>query len=531
MQQIHIPFQKTGYFSKLICDYINKEPQLRSLYGEYPNIEGFRAQIKTKKSQFTKASRNVLVDVLNAQYKSIVTSETTQKNINLLTQENTFTVVTGHQLNLFTGPLYFLYKIINTINLAKKLKTEFPENNFVPVYWMATEDHDFEEINHFYVKDSKLSWNVESNGVVGEHTTEALEKVFTEFSSVLGKHANAEYLKELFQKAYLEHTALTAATQYLVNELFGGYGLVMIDGDSKELKQQFTPFVEQELFQQTTYDTVLKANKFLEKKYNVQVNPREINLFYIKEGLRERIVFEDNQFKVNNTTESFTKEEIAVVLKKNPEYFSPNVLMRPLYQEVVLPNLCYIGGGGEIAYWLQLKNTFKEMNVPFPVLLVRNSVLLINTKEIQKAEKLNIQIEELFLKQEELIKQKVKEYSTLKIDFSEEKEQLQKMFLKLKPLVQQTDVSFEGALNAQEKKQLKGLENLEKRLLKAEKKNLVGKTTRVQELQDVLFPRKGLQERNCNFSDFYLEYGENLIPQLLENLDPLELQFSILNLK
>ena len=530
MQHQEISLRSTGYISKLICDYTDRNENVAHLYDEFPDVNGFKNQIEKKGNSFSMKSREVLFNSLNAQYKNTRKSSASKNNIDALLNEDTFTVVTGHQLNLFTGPLYFLYKIISTINLTKKLKKEFPQNNFVPVYWMATEDHDFEEINHFFIENSKVTWNVESSGAVGKHDTKGLEKVFSEFSKVFGTSKNAEYLKDLFQKGYLKHDNLTEATRYIVNEIFGEYGLVIVDGDDKNLKEQFIPYVEKELFEETAKSAIETANNFLEENYKVQVNPREINLFYINKGLRERIIFESGSFKINNTSISFSKEEILDELKNHPENFSPNVILRPLYQEVVLPNLCYIGGGGEIAYWLQLKEMFAEMHIPFPILLVRNSVLLIDEKQQKKIEKLNLEVEELFLKQDALINKKTKELSELSIDFSEQKEILKKLFSDLHPLVSKTDKSFEGALLAQEKKQLKGLKNLEKRLLKAEKKNLSDKLLRVKTIQDELFPRGGLQERNLNFSEFYVSHGEELISKLFKELDPLSLKFSILTL-
>lgn len=530
MPNTQIPFQSTGYFSNLICDYIDRKESLHNLYRNFPDHKGFENQIDLKKEQFSQESRTVLFESLHKQYSNTSISEVTEAHINLLKESNTFTVVTGHQLNIFTGPLYFLYKIASTINLAKELKEKFPENNFVPVYWMATEDHDFEEINHFYVQDKKITWDVESSGPVGRKSTNGMQSVFEAFSKIIGTNKNADYLKELFQKSYLAHANLTEATRFLVNELFGEHGLVILDGDDVELKKKLTPFVERELLQQYAHKAISEANSFLEKNYKVQVNPREINLFYIEDAIRERIILENGVYKINNTSIEFTQKEILKVLKEFPEKFSPNVILRPLYQEVVLPNLCYIGGGGELAYWLQLKNLFVESKIPFPILLLRNSVLLASEKQGRKIKKLNVSYQELFLKQQVLFDQKIKECSELPLDFELQKNKLQELFNELKPLVFQTDISFKGALEAQEKKQLKGFLNLEKRLLKAEKKKHTDIVQRIKTIQDELFPRKGLQERNVNFAEFFVEYGDTLIPTLLKELQPLSLEYSVIEL-
>ena len=252
-----ISFQKTGYFSNTICNYLDKNEKITQFYNNFADLNGFKKQIDAKRMLGKSKSRSILVEVLQTQYQNIKTSGKTKQNIQSLLKENTFTITTGHQLNLFTGPLYFLYKIVSTINLAKQLKSEFPNENFVPVYWMATEDHDFDEINYFNFRGNKISWNRESRGGVGRLSTEGLDEVFKVFNKELGTSKNATYLAELFSKAYLEHNNLTDATRFLANELFGDYGLVIIDGDDSKLKKQFVPFVEDELLNQTSFKLVL----------------------------------------------------------------------------------------------------------------------------------------------------------------------------------------------------------------------------------------------------------------------------------
>jgi bacillithiol synthase len=521
-----ISYQKSGYFTKLIVDYLDKKTELNSLYNHFPNIENFAEQIKEKEENYSSSNRSVLVTALKKQYKSFNVSSKTKSNIELLSNSNTFTITTGHQLNLFTGPLYFIYKIISTINLCVELKQKYPDYNFVPVYWMATEDHDFEEINYFNFKNVKIKWKIESHGPVGRLSTADLKEVFEVFATELGLGDNAEYLKKLFKDSYLKYTNLADSTRYLANELFGDKGLVILDGDDSLLKELFIPFVKEELVNQTSFKKVSKTNSLL-KEYSIQVNPREINMFYIEDNLRERILFEDNQYKINNTNLAFSESEILQLLEKHPEKFSPNVILRPLYEEVVLPNLCYIGGGGEIAYWLQLKSNFEANNITFPILLVRNSVLLATEKQVLKADKLHLSWQDLFSNQQELFNKKTQEFSKLNLDFTEQKAALKLQFEKLNAIATLTDKSFQGAVKAQEAKQTKGLENLEKRLLKAEKRMHADQLERILQLQNELFPNQGLQERRANFAEFYLEFGNDFIQKLFIALKPLEPNFTI----
>lgn len=523
-----ISYRKTNYFSSLIVDYLDQKENLKTLYGDFPKIDNFQDQI-VKKASFSEANRTVLKDALLQQYQHSRVTTATNENIHLLAHNNTFTITTGHQLNLFTGPLYFLYKIISTINLTKQLKEAYPESNFVPIYWMATEDHDFDEISYFNFKGKKIHWNRENAGAVGHFSTDGLTDVFELFSQELGIGKNADKLRELFTEAYLKHDNLTAATRYLVNELFAEYGLVIVDGDDKALKQLFIPYIKNDVFDNLAFSEVSKTSAYLsDLGYGVQVNPREINMFYLTKNGRERIVAVDGRYEVLDTTISFSQEELLHEIENHPEKFSPNVIMRPLYQEVILPNLCYIGGGGELAYWLELKSNFEKVQVPFPMLLLRNSALIVKEKQAQKLQKLNISYADLFLKRDSFINKKVREISNIDIDFSEQKKVLQEQFKAMYTLAEETDKSFLGAVKAQEVKQLKGLENLEKRLLKAQKRKLSDHVVRITELQNELFPNQSLQERNFNFSEMYLEYGEALIPMLFEELDPLNAEFLVL---
>src|SRR5690606_5863667 len=273
-----ITFQNSGYFSEIITDYLNQSEKVKSFYNRFPSLENFQLQIQEKKS-FSASNRAILSKAILEQYKNLKTSALTDKNIKLLQENNTFTITTGHQLNLFTGHLYFLYKIVSIINLTKELKSEYPDYNFVPIFWMATEDHDFEEINHFYLHKKKITWNREAGGAVGELDTQGLEEVYQVFSDEIGTSKNAEYLKKLFHDAYLKYHNLTDATRYLVNELFSEYGLVIIDGNDKDLKSLFTPYIKNELLNQTSFKKVSETIE--DFPYPVQVNPREINLFYL----------------------------------------------------------------------------------------------------------------------------------------------------------------------------------------------------------------------------------------------------------
>ena len=530
MKVTHIPFQETRFFSKTIIDYLEKKESIQPYYNNFPDIAGFHNQIEEKQKSFRLQTRMVLVDALKAQNNKIKISDKTNENIEILKKQNSFTVTTGHQLNLFTGPLYFLYKIISTINICEELTEKFPKQHFVPMYWMASEDHDFDEINYFNFEGKKVAWNRKDGGAVGRFSTDGLASVFKVFASQLGNSVNAEFVKKLFSEAYLKHQNLAEATRYIANELFSETGLVIIDGDDITLKELFSPIVKEELENQTSFNSVSKTISTLKEDYKIQVNPRKLNLFYVGDNFRERIILENGVYSVNNTSMKFSKTEILKEVDKNPLAFSPNVIMRPLYQEVVLPNICYVGGGGEIAYWLELKDYFKEAEIPFPILLLRNSVQILTKKQQDKLKSLNISHSELFLEQDQLLSKKVIENSEIKIDFAKKINYLKNQFTDLKQVAKNTDVSFVGAVNAQENKQIKGLQNLEKRLLRAEKRRQKELVFRINELQNQLIPNYGLEERQRNFSEYYIAHGPSFLKALQGALKPLQLEFTILEL-
>ena len=531
MSNRYISYRDTNYFNSLFCDYIEGSDDLRPFYNNKPSLESFKNQILSKKENFKKADRLTLRDVLVKQYSAINVTDEIKQSIDLISEENTFTVTTGHQLCLFTGPLYFLYKIISTINLTEELKIKYPKFNFIPIYWMATEDHDFEEIKSFKYKDKNIIWESNQKGEVGKFITNNLKATLDKFSELLPNNINSDNLVRLFEESYIKSKDLSEATRKLVHELFQDYKLVILDSNERELKKIFSPIIKNELINNLIFNNSLKTIDDLKnKKYKAEVNPRKINLFYLSKDSRNRIINHKDGFSTDDQKFIWTKDEIINELKIHPENFSPNVLLRPLYQESILPNICYIGGGSEISYWLELKKCFDESDLSFPILLNRNSVLLVKKKQFEKLSKMNTTIQELFLSQNELITSKTTSLASAKFDFDNQKLFLLKQFNALREVSKLTDISFVGAVNAQEQKQLKGLLNLEKRLLNANKRKYESHISRITSIQSELFPDNSLQERSVNFSEFYLEYGKEFIKILKENISPLNNKFTIIEL-
>ncbi len=522
----------TGHLPSISLGYINNENRVTKFFNRNNTLENYYEQIIEKKNNYNNDYRKLLVEVLNNNYEKVPTNSIQLKSIKLLEDHNTFTVSTGHQINLFTGPLYFFYKIIDTIKICNELKSKYPENEFLPIYWMACEDHDFKEINFFKTTNKRFDWDISTKGKVGELRTQSLKALFNEMKDFFGKeNINSKKLLKLFKDAYLNNEKLSNATFSLVHSLFRKYGLLILNPDDVKLKNIICNDIIEEIKKQDCYKSVKETNKKLcDINIKPQVNPRKINLFYINNNLRSRIEKKNSQYNVLGTKKTFSKIDIINEINNYPERFSPNVLLRPLYQEKILPNLAYVGGGSEIAYWLQLKSFFKIKKIPFPILKVRDSVLIVSKKNIQKCKKLSIDISDLFKNSSELNKFYLTKLSEINLDLTNLKETISQNFIKLYKLSVMTDKSFLGALKAQESKQIKGLNNLEKRLLKAQKKKYEGKLERLRLIKEELFPNNSLQEREINFSEFYQNHGDRLIDCLFENISPFNNKFLVISL-
>jgi bacillithiol biosynthesis cysteine-adding enzyme BshC len=528
----NIDLNFTKHLPKITLDYLNNGASIKNFFNRSNSIENYFDQIDEKKNNYDNSYRKPLCDVLKSSYHNVKENSFQINAIKRIANENTFTITTGHQLNLFTGPLYFFYKIIDTINICKKLASKYPQYNFIPVYWMASEDHDYKEIKFFNSNNTLFDWNISTKGTVGNLETQSLAKVFDELVNCFGtENINSKNLIDLFNTSYIKNKKLSDATFNLVHNLFGKHGLLIINPDNSKLKKILSKEIIDEIINENCFKNVSITNKNLKKiGFNPQVNPRQINLFYLKKNKRSRIYKENSIYKVFETNISFTKSQIIDEVNNYPERFSPNVLFRPFFQEKILPNLGYVGGGSEIAYWLQLNSFFDEKNITFPILIVRNSVLLMSKKNIKKCEKLDLNVSDLFKKTDNLIKYHISKKTDYSKDFTKLKKVISSNFIKLYKVAHKTDKSFMGALKAQEAKQLKGLMHLEKRFIKAQKIKHKDEIERIKALKDVLFPNNSFQEREINFSEFYKDYGEDFINILKSNLKPFVNKFIIISL-
>ena len=516
VEKSQIPFSEIESIPQLVKDFLasNLEDFKENVF----NQENIKKAILNKESSFSTYQREVLANAFQAQYAGMELTKTQLQNIELLRNNNTFTVVTGHQLNLFSGPAFFVYKILQTIKTAQYIQSMYPDYHIVPIFWMASEDHDFDEINHFRTSSHYYEIKGTKGGPVGRISVQD-QFFISEFEKEFKDSIYGTELIRWIKNAYAEGNTLTEATRILVQYLFEDYGLLCLDGDDVSLKKSMIPTFSDELENQSLHHYSKEKVHYLTEKYGkVQVNPREINLFYLSET-RDRIEYVQSQYSIVDQAIRFTKKDILDELQKNPERFSPNALMRPVYQETILPNIAYIGGNAEIMYWLELKDYFGHLQLPFPILIPRNSMLFLDEKVFRKMDNLHLTIQDFFTNFATLVNKELLKNTDIDEIILEKRKEVISIFETLKKEASKTDVTFKNLVEAEETRQLKSFDKMQKRLLRAEKIKQAEKIERLESLFMSIHPGKTWQERILNFSEFYANLGKDWLHCCYDRMD------------
>lgn len=525
-QCTYFDYQQTGYFSKLVTDYLQNAPNLKPFFNFYPDAAGFSQAIEGRKHF---AHRQVLVDTLRRQYAGIPLPEKVSANLTLLLNENTFTVTTAHQPNIFTGPLYVVYKIFHAIKLAEALRQQHPNKEFVPVYFMGSEDADLDELNHITINARQYVWQTKQTGAVGRmRVDKTLIRLMHEMEGQLSVLPYGNELMPLFRDAYQENRTVQQSLLHVLNALFGAYGLVVLIPDNRSFKKCFQPVLEKELREQFSHKAVMATAAQLEQQYKVQATGREVNLFYLLDDKRERIAFGDGLFKVDGLQLQWSLDEILQELDAHTERFSPNVILRGALQESILPNIAFIGGGGELAYWLELKGVFEQAGVPYPVLLLRNSYLWIDEAVARRIQRMQFTPTDFFQDEQALLKTYTQKHSANQTSVNGEYSSAASVYDKLAQNAATIDTTLTQHINALKAKALKGLTELEKKMLRAEKRKFATEHQQIHKIKMALFPGNSLQERVENFSGFYGVYGSAFLQEIYRHSQPWQQQFGVI---
>jgi bacillithiol biosynthesis cysteine-adding enzyme BshC len=526
MQKFKIPRSQTGYFTEqqLVLAY-GQEKLLAFIQNTFSR-EHFEKQMSLKGNAFSAAQRNVLKSYFSTQYLGKEQSVRVQKNIQNIERENCFTITTGHQLNIFTGPIFMMYKILHVIRLTEELQKDYPDALFVPVFWMASEDHDFEEISGIELFNRDLIWQTTQSGAVGRFTTENLDVLKAEIRNAFSR-VDLSQIDELL-KVY-SGDSLAEATFSLVNKLFSDYGLLILNGDDPELKKQLIPIIHKELSEEFSFKAVGITNTALiHDGWKLQATPREVNMFYLYENSRERILKLEDGFFIEGQGQRSLSELLAES-QEYPERFSPNVILRPLYQELVLPNLCYVGGAGEMSYWLQLKGVFDQTHVPYPLIQVRSSLLLIDATTSKKMEKYSIALEDMFKDVHHLKEHYLRDAAADEIDFSDLDEHMKRLQQSINERVISCDESMSSYAEAEGVRLEKSMQNIKDKIVKTVKQRHETSLRAIEQVHERVLPRNTMQERTVSVFSMAPDGDVNgLLKRIYGAIDPFDPDFVVL---
>lgn len=527
-----IKFSDIPNSPELFNDYIENFEKVKDFF--HSNFRDFDYLIRNLET-FNKdiEHREKLVSILKKQYSNTNSSEKTLNNIHSLLSENTFAIVTGQQLGILTGPLYTIYKIITTIKLANQLNEKYPELKFVPIFWLEGDDHDFDEVNWIKILDNENSLtkivyddglDTETNrGPMGNYQLDLMIEQFIEkIAASLRETEFKSELLNLIKKHYYAGATLKTAFVGLVQEFFDKYGLIIFDPQDIEvkdwLKHIFIKDIESYRF--ISEELILRSAK-LEENYHAQVKIKPINLFYVEDGGRYLIEPSGNDFRLKGKRKKFTKEQLIAEINSNPEKFSPNVVLRPICQDFLLPTVYYVAGPSEICYHTQIYPYYAVHNLTTPILYPRASATIIEAKVKNILNKYELKLEDFFTDLESLATNITDKNSEIVVNNLIEKtlNEIENPFEILKENLLKIDPTLEDVVKTAKNKTIQAIELVKEKALMAQRKKNEIIFRQIYKTSNILYPDENLQEREINFIYFANKYSLNFIEYIFENLD------------
>ncbi len=527
MQKESIAYNYIENFSALIWQYLQNNPQLSTFYSYLPHIEEIEKVIEERnKYPFF---REACVQALQEQYSTLSSFDIEKKQIQQLLSNGTFTVTTAHQPVVFLGPLFMIYKIVHIIKMANDLKVRYPHYHFIPIFYMGCEDADLFELNHIHIHREKLSWNTQQTGSVGRmKIDDDFLQMITTLSLMVATEPQGQELIRLFKTAYQKGVSIQQATFYLLHELFGKEGLIVLIPDSVIVKKVFMSIITKECFSGFSHKAVeYNVQKFTDMGFKPQTAGREINLFYLLDNHRERIEQTQEYWEIKKLHIQFTAETLENEIQQHPERFSPNVILRPLLQETILPNIVFVGGAGELSYWLELKEVFKQATVHYPMLVLRNSFLLVPSAIQQQINALALPIIDYFQSKDHIGKIWLlhhHKYQPLQTEIS----MMKQFYNYLVTEIAKEDTSLAQHTLALQAKAIDQLEHLDAKLLKSIKRKYEKEINSLMIIKEQLFPYHSLQERIENFSYYYACKGDMFLNEILANSNSFNGLFTVM---
>ncbi len=526
-----LPFSDFS-FSNLFQDYVAFNPDIAPFFaGDFRSTSSFR-QAAERAVQVSR-NRETLVQVLLEQNRRWGLDDETRSNIELLRDPASVVVITGQQLGLFLSPLYIPYKTLTTILLAEKLRADLGRP-VVPVFWLAGEDHDFEEIASFTLPGANgpekflYAPKREGKGPVGRMAlSHEIMQILDGIEAVLPASANKQELIDFLRSIYKPGVSLRDAFAQVIHRLFKNSGLVIASVDDPRLKNLCIPLFQREISDYANVTEALQnTSASLENKYHAQVHINPTNLFLMNDASRLPIdVSQDifhlrGNFHSRDNGKTFDKATLNALVKDQPELFSPNVILRPLVQDVLFPTISYIAGPGEVAYYAQSKPAYEWANIPMPIIFPRASLTLIEPAIRKALEKYDLPFTAFKEEAPKLFRKHAIEHLDLDLEelFSQSASHVEEAIRLLREAVVSWEASLQKTAGSTRQTLLRDLDRFKEQIIKAQKRKLGHDRRRIEKIHTHLFPGGKLQERTISPLYFLNQYGLDFFSRLMRDV-------------
>ena len=529
---MYINFCDIPGHQNLFLDYLYEFENVADFYADdFRNKENYLKLFKT----IIDNRRNLSLDIGNIvtnQYSSLSASTLTKQNIKRLSDKKTLAIVTGQQLGILGGPLYTFYKIITAIKLSSYLSQRYDDYNFVPVFWLEGDDHDFNEVRVVKLIDDANSLSTigykeeieeddlkQSVGLI--NLDSSINDFFEKLNGVLKETEFKPVILEQLKEFYKEGKSFKSAFKELIFKYFDEYGLVIFDPQDEEVKKLLKPIFKKEITDFRIHtEKLVHVSATLEELYHAQVKVKPVNLFLSVDNGRHSIEPVDNEYRLRRKRKSFTQDQLLELLENEPDKFSPNVLLRPICQDYLLHTAFYIAGPSEISYFAQIKSLYELYNITEPIIYPRSSVTVLENSIANSLEKYSVEINEIFIDVENVKKRIINSVEESSIDemFDDISNQIETSFDQLKEKLLDLDKTIADSSNRYRDKILSTVSELKSKAEKAQQKKYEVTLRQIDRAAVHLFPNSNLQEREINFIYFVNKYGEDFVKRIFEEL-------------
>jgi len=540
-----INFSDIPAHQNLFLDYLDAFDNVERFYGKnFRATEQYLPFFK-QLNEKERPNRLMVSEILKAQYQSQKISKQTEQNIHALASEKTIAVLTGQQLGILGGPLYTIYKSITAIKLCNHLKENYEGFNFVPIFWLEGDDHDYDEVRNFSILNNEnqilnLKYDdgqldeVNRGSIGGLKFNQNIENVISELTGSLRETEFKAPLLDLIKSIYQPERSFLETFRELMIQLFDEYGLLVFNPLDPDVRKLLTPVFSKELteFGEHAGDIVERSAE-LEEVYHAQVKVKPINLFYIEE--KERLSIEPTdtgEYRLKGKRKKFTKDELLLQLETSPEKFSPNVLLRPICQDYLFPTAFYIGGPGEISYFAQVSPLYKIYNIEEPFIYPRSSATIVEKGVQTILEKNNLTYTDIFSDEEELIQKILAASSEINLEslFLNSQEEINSLLNQMSGVLTSIDKTL-GDLTSKSKQRIEEtIGYLKTKAVEAEKRKYESTIRQISKVRNVLYPNNNLQERELNWIYFANKYGMDIFKWIYNELAINKFEHQILEL-